>query len=83
MIPYDSILAWQMDKQMVDIFRHYGKIINVLNYKDTTKYKEEVPILDDFIYSRLTPIEMKDETIHAQGIESRRRMLEIIQDWVM
>ena len=82
-IPYDSIVSWQMDKQLVDIFRHFGKIINVLNYKDTTEYKEEVHILDDFIYSRPTPIEQEDEGIHAQGIESRRKMLEIIQDWVM
>ena len=83
MIPYDSIFAWQMNKQMVDIFRHYGKVINVLNYENSTEYEEEVHILDDFIYSRPTPIERKDENIHAQGIESRRKMLEIIQDWVM
>ena len=82
-IPYDSIVSWQMDKQLVVIFRHFGKIINVLNYKDTTEYKEEVHIVDDFIYSRPTPIERKDECIHAQGVESRRKMLEIIQDWVM
>lgn len=83
MTPYDSIFAWQMDKQMVDIFRHYGKVINVLNYENSTEYEEEVHILDDFIYSRPTPIERKDENIHAQGIESRKKMLEIIQDWVM
>lgn len=83
MIPYDSILAWQMDKQMVEIFRHYGKVLNVLNYENTTEYKEEIHILDNFIYSHPTPIEMKNEGIHAQGIESRRKMLEIIQDWVM
>ena len=83
MIPYDSIVSWSMDKQMIDIFRHFSKIINVLDYKNTTEYKEEVHILDDFIYSRPTPIERKDECIHAQGIESRRKMLEIIQDWVM
>ena len=83
MIPYDSIFAWQMDKQMVDIFRHYGKVINVLNYENTTEYEEEVHIIDDFIYSRPTPIERKDEGIHAQGIESRKKMLNIIKDWVL
>lgn len=82
MIPYDSIFAWQMDKQMVDIFRHYGKVINVLNYENTTEYEEEVHIIDDFIYSRPTPIEQEDENIHAQGIESRKKMLNIIKDWV-
>jgi hypothetical protein len=54
-----------------------------MNYKNTTEYKKEIHILEDFIYSRPTPIEMKDENIHAQGIESRRKMLEIIRDWVM
>lgn len=83
MIPYDSIFAWQMNKQMVDIFRHYGKVINVLNYENTTEYEEEVHIIDDFIYSRPTPIERKDEGIHAQGIESRKKMLNIIKDWVL
>ena len=83
MIPYDSILAWQMDKQMVDIFRHYGKVINVLNYENTTEYKEEVHILEEFIYNPPTPIERKDENIHAQGIESRRKMLDIIKEWVL
>lgn len=82
MIPYDSIFAWQMDKQMIDIFRHYGKVINVLNYENTIEYKEEVHILEEFIYSRPTPIEIKDENIHAQGIESRKKMLNIIKDWV-
>ena len=83
MIPYDFILAWQMDKQMVDIFRHFGKVINVLNYENSTEYEDEVHILNDFIYNPPTPIERKDENIHAQGIESRRKMLEIIRDWVM
>lgn len=83
MIPYDSIFAWEMDKQMVDIFRHYGKVINVLNYENTTEYKEEIHIIDDFIYSRPTPIEMKDECIHAKGVESRMKMLNIIKDWVL
>lgn len=83
MIPYDSILAWQMDKQVVDIFRHFGKVINVLNYENTIEYKEEVHILNDFIYSRPTPIEIKDGNIHAQGIESRKKMLNIIKDWVL
>ena len=82
MIPYDSIFAWQMDKQMVDIFRHYGKVLNVLNYENTIEYKEEAHILEEFIYSRPTPIEIKDENIHAQGIESRKKMLNIIKDWV-
>jgi hypothetical protein len=83
MIPYDSIFAWQMDKQMVDIFRHYGKIINVFDYRNTTEYKEEVHILDDFIYSRPTPIEHENKCVHQAGIESRKKMLEIIKEWVL
>jgi hypothetical protein len=83
MIPYDSIFAWQMDKQMVEIFRHYGKIINVFDYKNTTEYKEEIHILDDFIYSKPTPIEQENECVHQAGIESRKKMLNIIKDWVL
>ena len=83
LIPYDSIFAWQMDSELVAIIRHFGKIQNVMNYTETDEYRDEVHILDDFIYSKPTPIERENESIHAQGIESRKKMLNIIKQWVI
>ncbi|WP_458453461.1 hypothetical protein [Methanobrevibacter sp.] len=82
-IPYDSIFAWQMDSEMVGIIRHFGKINNVLNYLETDEFKSEVHILDDFIYSRPTPIEKESEEVHNRGIAARKRMLKIIREWVI
>lgn len=81
-VEWNNTFAWQMDKELLDIIRHFGKIKNVLNYTDTEEYKNEVHIVDDFIYSRPTPIERKSLDVHQKGIESRRNMLKIINDWV-
>lgn len=83
MIPYDSIFAWQMDKQTLDIFRHFGKIINVANYQNSAEYADEVHILEDFVQMRPTPIEQKSEEVHERGMKARTKMLEIIREWVL
>lgn len=83
LIPYDSVFAWQMDAELVAIIRRFGKFNNVLNYSETIECKEEEHIIEDFIYSRPTPIENKNESVHAQGIESRKKMLKIIEQWVL
>lgn len=83
MIPYDNIFAWQMDPELVAIIRRFGKFNNVLHYSETIECKEEEHIIEDFIYSRPTPIERENESIHAQGIESRKKMLKIIEQWVL
>ena len=83
LIPYDSIFAWQMDSELVAIIRHFGKIKNVLNYLETEEFRSEVHIVDDFISARPTPIEQKSEEVHARGIESRKKMLKIIEQWVI
>ena len=83
MIPYDNMLAWRMDAEMVAILRHFGKIINVANYKNSEEYAKEVNILDDFIYARPTPIERKSEEVHQRGIESRRKFLNRVRNFVL
>ena len=83
LIPYDSIFAWQMDPEMVAILRHFGKVKNVLNYLRTAEFKSEAHILEDFIHSRPTPIERESEDVHARGVESRAKMLKIIEEWVL
>ena len=83
LIPYDNIFAWQMDSELVAIIRHFGKIKNVLNYLETEEFRSEVHIVDDFISARLTPIEQKSEEVHARGAESRKKMLKIIEQWVI
>ncbi|MEE0941950.1 MAG: hypothetical protein UIB63_02425, partial [Methanobrevibacter sp.] len=82
-IPYDSIFAWQMDSELVAIIRHFGKIKNVLNYLETDEFRSEAHIVDDFIYARPTEIERKSGEVHARGIESRKKMLKIIEQWVI
>ena len=82
-IPYDSIFAWQMDPELVAIIRHFGKIKNVMNYLETDEFQSEAHIVDDFIFARPTPIELKSEAVHARGVESRKKMLKIIENWVI
>jgi hypothetical protein len=82
-IPYDSIFAWQMDSELVAIIRHFGKIKNVMNYLETDEFRSEAHIVDDFIFARPTQIELKSEEVHARGAESRKKMLKIIQEWVI
>ena len=83
MIPYDSIFAWQMDSELVAIIRHFGKIKNVLNFLETDEFRSEAHIVDDFIFARPTPIELKSEEVHARGAESRKKMLKIIEQGVI
>ena len=83
LIPYDSIFSWQMDPELVAIIRHFGKIKNVMNYLETDEFQSEAHIVDDFILARPTPIEMESEEVHARGVESRKKMLKIIEQWVI
>ena len=82
-IPYDSIFAWQMDSELVEIIRHFGKIKHVLNYLETDEFRSEAHIVDDFISARPTLIERKSDDVHRKGIVSRTTMLKIIQEWVL
>ena len=72
-----------MDSELVAIIRHFCKIKNVANYLETDEFRSEAHIVDDFIYSRPTPIERENESVHAKGTESRRKMLNIIEQWVL
>lgn len=83
MIPYDHIIAWKIDAEMVAILRHFGKIINVANYRNSEEYAEEVHIIDDFIYARPTQIERTSEEVHLRGIASRRKFLNYVKDFVL
>ena len=83
LIPYDNIFAWQMDSELVAIIRHFGKIKNVANYLETDEFRSEAHIVDDFISSRPTPIEMESEEVHRRGIVARNKMLKIIEQWVL
>ena len=83
LIPYDSIFAWQMDKEMIAVIRHFGKIKKVLNFLETDEFKSEAHIVDDFISARPTEIEKKSEEVHRRGIVARNKMLKIIQEWVL
>lgn len=78
-----DVVYWQMDDELVAIFREYGKMIHVANYMWSDECREEAHIIDDFIYSRPSPIERKSEDVHERGIASRTKMLKIIKNWVL
>jgi len=80
---YDDFVYWAMDSTMVKLFRHWCKIINVANYKETDEYMAEVHIVEDYINSKPIPAEHTYPEVHARGVTARRRQIEIISDWAL
>lgn len=80
---YDDFNCWAMDKTMVQLFRHWCKIINVANYKETDEYMAEVHIVDDYISSKPISAEHTCPEVHARGVAARKRQVEIIRDWAL
>lgn len=85
LIPFEYEFAFAIgDELLVNAIREFGKVRNVLDYTNTTEYNECFSkTMDVFVYNRPTPIEECDESVHAQGIQSRRKMLRIIEQWVL
>lgn len=85
LIPFEYEFAFAIgDELLVNAIREMGKVRWVLDYTNTTEYNECFSkTMDAFVFNRPTPIEECDESIHAQGIQSRRKMLEIIEQWVL
>ena len=85
LIPFEYTFAFAIgDELLVNVIREFGKVKNVLDYTHTTEYTEcYSKTMDTFVYNRPTPIEERDENVHARGIESRRKMLKIIEQWVL
>ena len=71
---YDDFDCWSMDATMVELFRHWCKIINVANYKETEEYMAEVHIVDDYkMYTRMSVLsEVYRQIVLPTGTESRR-----------
>ena len=82
-VRYDDFDCWAMDTTMVQLFRHWCKIINVANYKETDEYMAEVHIVDDYINSKAIPAEHTYPDVHARGVVARKRQVEIIRDWAL
>ena len=82
-VRYDDFDCWSMDATMVQLFRHWCKIINVANYKETDEYMEEVHIVDDYINSKPIPAEHTYPEVHKRGVAARKRQIEIIKDWAL
>lgn len=80
---YDDFAYWAMDGTMVELFRHFCKIINVYNYTETEEYMAEVHIVDDYINSKPIPAEHMYFDVHARGVAARKRQIEIIRDWAL
>ncbi len=80
---YDDFSYWAMDRTMVELFRHFCKIINVYNYIETDEYMSEIHIVNDYIYSKPVPVEHTHPDVHARAVEARKRQIEIIKDWAL
>lgn len=80
-IRYDDFACWRMDATMVELFRHWCKIINVANYKETDEYMAEVHIVNDYIHSKPIPAEHTYPEVHERGVAARKRQVEIIKEW--
>lgn len=80
---YDDFDCWTMDSTMVELFRHFCKIINVYNYTESDEYMEEVHIVGDYINSKPIPAEHTYPDVHARGVDARKRQIEIIRDWAL
>ena len=80
---YDDFSYWAMDSTMVELFRHFCKIINVANYKETDEYIAEVHIVNDHIYSKPVPVEHTHPEVHTRAVAARKRQIEIIKDWAL
>ncbi|WP_406537004.1 hypothetical protein [Methanobrevibacter sp.] len=85
MIPFDYAFSFAInDELLVNVIREFCKVEWVLDYTNTIEYNEcYSKTMDAFVYNRPTPIEKENESIHLQGIESRKKMLNIIKQWVL
>ena len=85
MIPFEYAFAFGIeDELLVNVIREFCKVEWVLDYTNTTEYNEcYSKTMDAFVYNRPTPIERENESIHAQGIESRKKMINIIKQWIL
>lgn len=82
-VKYDDFDCWAMDSIMVELFRHWCKILNVANYKETDEYMAEVHIVDDYINSKPISAEHTCPEVHKRGVAARKRQVEIIKDWAL
>lgn len=82
--PYDH-MAWRyfLDVEKLLIVREFAKLKNVLNYESSDEYKQKKHRITDYIFSRSTPIEQKDESVHQRMIEARKYELVAIQKWIV
>ena len=82
--PYDH-LAWRyfLDKEKLLIVREFAKQKNVLNYESSEEYQQKKHRITDYIFSRPTPIEQTDETVHQRMIGARKYELSALQNWIV
>lgn len=82
--PYDHT-AWRyfLDKEILYIIREFAKLNNVSNYASSEEYKEKAHRIDDYIYSRPTPIEKENDDVYQKMVEARKYQLDIIRTWVL
>ena len=82
--PYNH-MAWRyfLDVEKLLIVREFAKLKNVLNYEYSEEYEQKKNRITDYIFSRPTPIEQTDETVHQKMIEARKYELGALQNWVV
>ena len=63
--------------------REFAKLKNVANYESSEEYEQKKNRITDYIFSRPTPIEQTDESVHQRMIGARRYELGALQNWVV
>lgn len=82
--PYNH-MAWRyfLDKEKLLIVREFAKLKNVANYEHSEEYAQKKHRITNYIFSRPTPIEQKDESVHQRMIEARKYELGALQNWTI
>ena len=76
--------AWEMSKELVDCIREFGKCRHVYDYENTLEYAEEYDkAMNSFIYAKNTPAEEKYSDVYDRAIQTRIRMLKLIEKLVL
>ena len=81
---YDH-MAWRyfLDVEKLLIVREFAKLKNVANYESSEEYQQKKHRITDYIFSRATTIEQKDESVHLKMIQARKYELGALQNWIV
>ena len=81
-VPYDCVEAWDLPPELNIILIHFCDLKHIQGYNGSEDYSEAERTMEYWVNNRPTPIEVKSEKIHLQGVESRKKFLNLIKSFV-